>query len=115
MICLHRDHSAQDGQFVYVTQIFRTKLNYQFTRTWSARLIAEYDSTLVNSAKTSLARTKQVQTQALLTWLPHPGTVIYIGYNDDLQNYNHQLSAPLSPEPVTADPICLSFRAARVI
>ena len=88
---LDRDHSAATGQSVYETQVFRTKLNYQFTRAWSARLIAEYDTTIVNPALTSLARTKQVQTQALLTWLPHPGTVIYIGYNDDLQNYNHHL------------------------
>ena len=79
------------GQLVYETQVFRTKLNYQFTRAWSARLIVEYDSTLANPLLTSLVRTKQVQTQALLTWLPHPGTVIYVGYNNDLQNYSHQL------------------------
>ena len=88
---LDRDHSAKDAQLVYETQTFRTKLNYQFTRAWSARLIVEYDSTLANPAFTSLVRTKQIQTQALLTWLPHPGTVIYVGYNNDLQNYNHQL------------------------
>jgi Domain of unknown function (DUF5916) len=93
---LDRDHSAADGQSVYETQTFRTKLNYQFTRAWSARLIVEYDSTLVNAAKTSLARAKQVQTQALLTWLPHPGTVIYIGYNNDLQNYDHQLCSTIA-------------------
>ena len=93
---LDRDHASGDGQPVYETQTFRTKLNYQFTRAWSARLIVEYDSTLVNSAKTSLARTKEVQTQALLTWLPHPGTVIYIGYNNDLQNYNHQLCSTVA-------------------
>ena len=92
---LDRDHSAKDGQFVYETQVFRTKLNYQFTRAWSARLIVEYDSTLANAAETSLVRTKQVQTQALVTWLPHPGTVVYIGYNDDLQNYDHQLCSTL--------------------
>lgn len=88
---LDRDHSTKDGQLVYETQVFRTKLNYQFTRAWSARLIVEYDSTLANPTQTSLTRTKQVQTQALLTWLPHPGTVVYLGYNNDLQNYNHQL------------------------
>ncbi len=27
---------------------------------------------------TFLVRTKQVSTQALLTWLPHPGTAIYL-------------------------------------
>jgi hypothetical protein len=86
-----RDRSVSDGQLVYQTQVFRTKLNYQFTRAWSARIIAEYDTTLANPLQTSLKRTKQVQTQALLTWLPHPGTVVYVGWNNDLQNYNHTL------------------------
>ncbi len=83
---LDRDHSVADGAFVYESQVFRTKINYQFTRAYSARVIVEYDSTLANPAETSLQRTKQVGSEALLTWLPHPGTAIYIGYNDDLQN-----------------------------
>lgn len=86
-----RDKSVKDGQLVYETEVFRTKLNYQFTRAWSARVIAEYDSTLANPLETSLERTKRIQTQALLTWLPHPGTVIYVGWNNDLQNFNHTL------------------------
>ncbi len=88
---LDRDHSVRSGAFVYESQTFRTKLNYQFTRSFSARLIVEYDSTLVNAAETSLLRKKQVGTQALLTWLPHPGTAVYIGYNNDLQNLNRTL------------------------
>jgi hypothetical protein len=98
---LDRDRSVKDGNLVYETQTFRTKLNYQFTRAWSARVIVEYDSTLANPVETSLPRTKQVQTQALLTWLPHPGTVIYIGWNNDLQNFNHTLCAR---EGGTCDP-----------
>ena len=90
---LDRDHSVKDGQLVYESQTFRTKLNYQFTRAFSARVILEYDTTLANPVETSLARTKEVQTQALLTWLPHPGTVLYVGWNNDLQNYNHTLCA----------------------
>ena len=86
---LDRDHAVSNGQLVYETQTFRTKLNYQFTRAWSARVIVEYDTTLANPTQTSLPRTKQVQTQGLLTWLPHPGTVVYVGWNNDLQNYNH--------------------------
>ena len=86
---LDRDHAVNNGQLVYETQTFRTKLNYQFTRAWSARAIVEYDTTLANPAETSLARTRQVQTQGLLTWLPHPGTVVYVGWNNDLQNLNH--------------------------
>jgi hypothetical protein len=93
---LDRDFNAHGGQFVYESQTFRTKLNYQFTRAFSARVIVEYDSTLANPLQTSLLRTKEVQTQALLTWLPHPGTAIYVGYNNDLQNLARTLCNRLS-------------------
>jgi hypothetical protein len=88
---LDRDHSVADGALVYESQVFRTKVNYQFTRAISARVIVEYDSTLANPAETSLLRTNEVGTEALITWLPHPGTAIYIGYNDDLQNLDRSL------------------------
>jgi hypothetical protein len=88
---LDRDHAVTNGALVYESQVFRTKINYQFTRAISARMIVEYDSTLTNPAETSLKRTKEVGTQALLTWLPHPGTAIYIGYNNDLQNLDRSL------------------------
>ena len=97
------DHDREDhtGTFVYESQVMRSKINYQFTRSLSARVIVEYDSTLANAAITTLQRTKQVQTQALFTWLPHPGTAIYVGWNNDLQNYNHTLCARLGG---TCDP-----------
>ncbi len=104
---LDRNHSAANGASVYESQVFRTKLNYQFTRSLSIRAIAEYDSTLVNPAETSLQRKKQVGAQGLITWLPHPGTAVYIGYNDDLQNLDRALCNrmpngqcdPNNPEP----------------
>jgi len=76
---------------VLENQTLRTKINYQFTRALSARVIVQYDSTLVDPAETSLSRTKQVSSSALLTWLPHPGTAIYIGYNDQLANLDRTL------------------------
>jgi hypothetical protein len=88
---LDRDHSVANGALVYESQVFRTKVNYQFTRAFSARAIVEYDSTLANPAETSLLRKKEVGTEALFTWLPHPGTAIYIGYNNDLQNLDRAL------------------------
>lgn len=88
---LDRNFSAKTGVFTFENQVLRTKWNYQFTRALSARVIVEYDSLLVNPVETSLVRTKEVQTQALLTWLPHPGTAVYLGYNNDLQNLDHQL------------------------
>jgi hypothetical protein len=66
-------------------------VNYQFTRALSARVIVQYDSTLANPAETSLLRTKEVETDALFTWLPHPGTAVYVGYNNDMQNLARSL------------------------
>lgn len=88
---LDRDFEAHGGAFAYESQTVRTKINYQFTRSFSARAIVEYDSVLANPLHTSLVRTKQVSTEALLTWLPHPGTAIYVGYNNDLQNLDRTL------------------------
>jgi hypothetical protein len=93
---LDRDHAVAGGALVYESQTMRSVVNYQFTRSISARLIVEYDSTLANPAQTSLLRTREVPTQALLTWLPHPGTAIYIGYSDDLQNLDRSLCNRLS-------------------
>ena len=90
---LDRNHAAAGGADVYENQTIRTKVNYQFTRAFSARVIVQYNSLLVNPVTTSLTRTKQVGTQVLFTWLPHPGTAIFVGYNNDLQNLDRQLCA----------------------
>ena len=104
---LDRDHSAANRALVYESQTFRTKINFQFTRSFSARVIAQYDSTLSNPAETSIPRRKQIGTQALFTWLPHPGTAIYAGYNNDLQNLDRSLCNRLlsgSCDPNNIDP-----------
>lgn len=88
---LDRNRARTNEALAFENQTLRTKINYQFTRAFSARVIVEYDSLLVNPAEVSLHRTKQVSTQALLTWLPHPGTAIYLGYNNDLQNLDRIL------------------------
>ena len=100
---LDRDFTDSGHQFVYESQTLRTKINYQFTRALSARIIAEYDTTLVNPQQTSLSRTKQIGTQALFAWLPHPGTAVYLGYNNDLQNIDHKLCNRLSSGLCDAD------------
>jgi hypothetical protein len=93
---LDRDHAAHGGELVYEVQTYRSKINYQFTRALSARVIVEYDSTLANPAQSSLQRTKQLGTEALFTWLPHPGTAVYVGYNNDLQNLDRSLCSTVT-------------------
>jgi hypothetical protein len=40
---------------------------------------------------TYLPTEKEFNTDFLLTYLIHPGTAVYVGYNSDLQNLNHEL------------------------
>ena len=71
--------------------IARSKWNYQFTRAFSLRLIGQYNSTLSNPAFTSLQAAKNFNADVLFTYMIHPGTAIYVGYNSDLANYNRSL------------------------
>ncbi len=88
---LDRTHLPHSGVGVYESQTLRTKINYQFTRAFSLRTIVEYDSVGRDPFVSALDRTKQVSTEVLLTWLPHPGTAIYVGYDSDLQNLDRGL------------------------
>ncbi len=88
----------RDPHLTAVTNhIFRSKWNYQFTRDLSARLILQYNSVLSNLAISTLSPTKNFNTDFLITYLIHPGTAIYVGYNSDLGNLNRGLAV----DPVT--------------
>jgi hypothetical protein len=76
---------------IFNNHIVRTKLNWQFTRELSFRMILQYTATLANPMFTSLQTTKQFNADFLLTYLLHPGTAIYVGYNTDRQNINPAL------------------------
>jgi len=88
----------RDSNLTAVTNhIFRSKWNYQFTRDLSARLILQYTSVLSNPLISSLSPNKNFNTDFLITYLVHPGTAIYAGYNTDLGNLNRGLAV----NPVT--------------
>jgi hypothetical protein len=86
----------KDSAAIFDNHIIRTKWNWQFTRELSFRMILQYTSTLANSAFTSLPTTKQLNGDFLVTYLIHPGTAIYVGYNSDFQN----LDPALLPAPI---------------
>jgi hypothetical protein len=88
----------RDSHLTAVTNhIIRSKWNYQFTRNLSARLILQYNAVLSNPDISSLSRTKNFNTDFLITYLIHPGTAIYVGYNSDLENLDRNLAV----DPVT--------------
>jgi hypothetical protein len=72
--------------------ILRSKLNYQFTRELSARLILQYNSIIANPLWTALAPAKNVNADFLITYLVHPGTAIYVGYNSNMENFDRLLA-----------------------
>jgi Domain of unknown function (DUF5916) len=76
---------------IFDNHILRTKWNWQFTRELSVRMILQYTATLANSAFTSLPTAKQLNGDFLITYLIHPGTAIYVGYNSDFQNIDPAL------------------------
>jgi hypothetical protein len=82
------------GQSIFNNYLNRAKLNYQFTKELSLRLILDYNATIANTSLVDLqtnlgsfnggpiAPTKQFTTDVLFTYLLHPGTAIYVGYNN---------------------------------
>jgi hypothetical protein len=86
------------GQNIFNNHLMQTKVNYQFTREFSLRVILDYNGTLANTNLIDLQpnlgsydggpipATKQFSTDVLFTYLLHPGTAVYVGYNNGLNN-----------------------------
>ena len=89
---------ARPGRGIFNDHILRSKWNWQFTPQLSLRVILQYNALLANTPGntvypyTYLPTEKEFNADFLLTYLVHPGTAIYIGYNSDLQNLNHELN-----------------------
>ncbi|GAC1623245.1 MAG: DUF5916 domain-containing protein [Candidatus Acidiferrum sp.] len=80
------------GGSIFNNHIIRSKWNYQFNRELSLRVIGQYSSVLANSSATSLPTRKNINADILFTYLLHPGTAFYLGYNSNLQNLNPALA-----------------------
>ncbi len=86
------------GQNILNNHLTRSKLNYQFSREFSLRLILDYNATLANGGLVDLQRelgsflggptqpTKHFTGDVLFTYLLHPGTALYAGYTDNYTN-----------------------------
>ncbi len=86
-----QQYARGSGAGVFNNHIARTKLNYQFTPPLSVRTILQYQSTLTNPSLTSLRTTRRFTGDLLFTYLVHPGKVLYVGYNDILDNPDPRL------------------------
>jgi hypothetical protein len=66
--------------------IIRSKWNYQYNKRLSFRFIGQYDAVLANPAFTFLDTTRNLNADFLITYLVHPSTALYVGYNSNLEN-----------------------------
>jgi len=104
---------SMPGHNIFNNYLNRTKLNYQFTKEFSLRLILDYNATIANTQLFDLQRslggsdamngpfapTKLFTTDVLFTYLLHPGTAVYLGYNN---GYSDLTLHPGAPPFVTA-------------
>jgi hypothetical protein len=96
-----RLRTREDNASIFNNHILRTKWNWQFTRELSLRVIEEYDAILTRNDPADPAptypftyqrTTKNLNTDILITYLLHPGTAVYVGYNTNQQNLNRALA-----------------------
>jgi hypothetical protein len=79
------------GDVVYDNHELISRWNYQMTKALSFNLIGQYISTLPSSQYTALANSKSLFADALLTYMPHPGTAVYVGYLGNFANIDRAL------------------------
>jgi len=90
---------------VFTNHLTRSRINYQFTRALSLRMIVDYNAVLENAALIDLQLQKRITGDALLTYLIHHGTALYVGYTDRLENlglYNGEVRPIGFPSTTTA-------------
>lgn len=83
--------NPDSGSIAYESHEIVTRWNLQMNKAWSVNLIGEYLATLPDARFTSLSNGRDIFGDALLTYLPHPGTALYLGYTTDYQNLNPDL------------------------
>jgi hypothetical protein len=99
-------HFPGIGRGIFNDHILRSKWNWQFTPQLSLRVILQYNALLagtpgVGSPYTYETTAREFNADVLVTYLIHPGTAIYVGYNSDLQNLNVVRATPAVPGYVT--------------
>ncbi len=77
---------ANYGASIYTNHLFRTKVNYQFTRALSIRAILDYYALLPDPGMIHETKSKLLAGDLLLTYMLHPGTALHIGYTRRYEN-----------------------------
>jgi hypothetical protein len=79
----------------YDNNLIISRWNLQLDRSLAVRLVGVYESTLPNAAFTANQNTKDLFANALISYVPHPGTAIYLGYSSNSANLDPALCTRL--------------------
>lgn len=71
---------------IFTNRIFRSRVNWQFNRKLSLRLIPQFNSLSVNPEQTLLTKTKSFNADVLAAYTLNPWTSLYVGYNNNARN-----------------------------
>lgn len=88
---------ASQGR-IFTDHILRTRVNYQFTRELSARVIFDVEALSPNPSLVALDDERRFNADVLLTYLLNPWTAVYVGYSD---GYANQPLAPIAAPPLS--------------
>jgi Domain of unknown function (DUF5916) len=80
-----------NGDTVYDNHELISRWNFQMTKAASFNLIGQYISTLPNPQYTDQSNSKTLFVDALFTYMPHPGTALYVGYLGNFANLDRIL------------------------
>ncbi len=79
------------GALVYDNHELISRWNYQVTKAASFNLIGQYIATMPEAQLTDAPASKTLFADALFTYMPHPGTALYVGYIGNFANLNRAL------------------------
>lgn len=84
----HTELETQSGGTnIFSNDIIRSNWNYQFTKEWSLRFIAQYDETDAGPAS-RLTDDENLNFDLLLRYVINPWSAFYVGYNTNQSNFD---------------------------
>ncbi len=78
--------SRAGGEHIFSNEIIRSNWNYQFTKEWSLRFIAQSEDTQ-GGPLTRLQDDKNLNLDLLLRYVINPWSALYLGYNSNSSNF----------------------------
>ena len=99
----------------YDDHLVVSRWNLQLTNALAVRLIGIYQGTLPDAEYTAQQNTKDLFGDALISYIPHPGTAVYLGYTTDAQNLERNLCTRLANQTCNPNGIFLAHNGDALI